>query len=403
MGHFTRCDGWRKVKLSLQEACVILVFVKTFLLFLLALAGIEACCISAPVTTHRVEPRGIQFIPIDSFRSFTKERGTNAGELVLTSRQIRTRIRWDELIASWNMEATNDAPLRIDVRAFHDDHVTKWFTMGLWSADAVKHPRESVRGQKDSDGDVDTDTLVLTRPADRVQVRLTVAGGSEGKIPIKFLGLSLLDTRAQPGLLSPNQAAWGRVIDVPQRSQMNYENGNVICSPTTVSMMLAHWSRELGQPSLDHDVPDVVKGVYDPQWRGTGNWVFNTAYAGSLPGMRACTARLSDVAELEDWIEQGMPVGLSVCYNLLRGKGERGNGHLIVCVGFTENGDVIVNDPGTSRNVRKVFPRANLINAWAYSKNTVYLIYPENAVVPPDRFGHWPSWTAHGRVSFRRR
>ena len=63
----------------------------------------------------------------------------------------------------------------------------------------------------------------------------------------------------------------------------------------------------------------------------------------------------------------------------------------MVCVGFTETGDVVINDPGTRQNVRKTFPRANLVNAWAYSHNTVYLLYPETAAVPPDRFGHWYS------------
>jgi len=180
---------------------------------------------------------------------------------------------------------------------------------------------------------------------------------------------------------------------------MAYENGGVLCSPTTVSMLLAHWSKELNQPGLDHDVPEVVKGVYDPKWTGTGNWVFNTAYAGSLRGMRAYTARLSDVAELEDWIAQGLPVALSLCYNRLRGKSRTPSGHLVVCVGFTENGDAVINDPGTSKNVRKVFPRANLIEAWQYSKNAAYFIYPESASVPTDRFGHWDSWTAKKRIT----
>jgi hypothetical protein len=245
---------------------------------------------------------------------------------------------------------------------------------------------------------VDTDTLTLQQSAECFQLRLTLDGDAKEKPRLKFLSVSLLDSKAVRAPLPPNRKAWGKTIDVPERSQMAYENGSVLCSPTTVSMLLAHWSNELNQPDLDHDVPDVVKGVYDPKWTGTGNWVFNTAYAGSFRGMRAYTARLSDVAELEDWIAQGLPVGLSLCYNRLRGKSRAPSGHLIVCVGFTENGDAVINDPGTSKNVRKVFPRANLIDAWAYSKNAAYFIYPESASVPMDRFGHWDSWTAKKRI-----
>jgi len=334
-----------------------------------------------------VDARGIQFVPFNSLSKFMKSASAQADETVLASPEIATRIQWDELIASWNADLTADAALKIEVRARYPERTTKWFTLALWSGDPARHPRESVRQQLDDDGDVATDTLVLQRPAQRVQVRLTLAG----KARIKFLSLSVLDTRAKPEPLPPNRAAWGKTVEVPERSQMAYENGGAICSPTTVSMLLSYWSGKLKRPDLDRDVPEVVTGVFDPKWEGTGNWVFNTAYAGSLRGMRAYTARLSDVAELEDLVAQGIPVGLSVCYNRLRGLSRVPSGHLVVCVGFTETGDPVINDPGTSKNVRKVFPRRNLIDAWAYSKNAVYLIYPERTPLRKDRFGHWDS------------
>lgn len=347
------------------------------------------------------DARGVQFIAFKSFSNFKKSKGEGPGEAVLTSPQVRVRIRWDELIASWNAEMPASAYLKIEARAIYPDHVTKWYTMGLWSGDPARHPRESVRRQKDADGNVDTDTLILNQSADQLQLRLTLGGDQKQQPKLKFLSVSLLDSKADRSPLSPNRKAWGKTIDVPERSQIAYENGGVLCSPTTVSMLLAHWSQELKQPGLDQDVPEVVKGVFDPKWEGTGNWVFNTAYAGSFRGMRGYTARLSDVAELEDWIAQGIPVGLSLCYNRLRGKSREPSGHLVVCVGFTESGDAVINDPGTRKNVRKVFPRANLIDAWAYSKNAAYLIYPENAQVPRDRFGHWDSWTAKRRISLK--
>src|SRR5205085_7073433 len=168
--------------------------------------------------------------------------------------------------------------------------------------------------------------------------------------------LCLTDSKAPPRPLPPNRWAWGRLIDVPERSQMAYPNGNELCSPTTVSMLMTYWSRICKRPELDHDVPDIVKAVYDPNWRGTGNWPFNMAYAGSYRGMRAYVTRMSDVSELEDWIANGIPIGLSLCYNKLRGRDARPSGHLVVCVGFTDEGDVIINDPGTTLNVRKRFP-----------------------------------------------
>jgi Peptidase_C39 like family len=337
------------------------------------------------------DSRGIQFIPFKSFGSFTRLRGSNAAAGILTSPAIPTRICCDQLIVSWNAELPSGTRLQVDARAFYPDHATKWFHLGLWSADPSKHPRTSVKGQQDSDGDVDTDTLVLKQGAALFQVRVTLLGEGRKKPKLKFLSLSLLDSQAVPAALPPKRAAWGKLIDVPERSQMAYENGDKICSPTTISMLLAHWSQQLGRPGLDCDVPEVVTGVNDPAWGGTGNWVFNTAYAGSFRRLRAYTTRLSDVSELEALIERGIPVGLSLCYNRLRGKSREPSGHLVVCVGFTKNGDPIINDPGTSKQVRKTFPRANLVDAWAYSKNAVYLVYPVNTRLPEDRFGHWES------------
>ena len=334
--------------------------------------------------------RGGQFLAFTNFATFGRAPGALPGETVLTSPEITARIGWDELIASWNLEGRRGGYLKVEVRAIYPDRATQYYTMGLDSSDPDRHPRQSVAGQKDADGDVSTDTLILRSPAPRVQVRLTLGGAEAGGPGLKFFSLCLTDTHASSPALPANHAAWGRALAVPERSQMVYSNGNVLCSPTTVSMIMSYWAAALKRPEIDHDVPYLVKEIYDPVWRGTGNWALNMAYAGSYPGLRACVSRFSDPAELEDWIAAGLPVGLSVCFNRLAGKeGGPTNGHLVVCAGFTPEGDVVLNDPGRLRNVRRTVARRTLINAWSASKNTVYLIYPQDAKLPEDRFGHW--------------
>lgn len=347
----------------------------------------------------QLDARGAQFIGFHRFGSFEKTRGVKIGELVLTSPVIEAQIPFNELITSWNADAPDGTFLKVEARAIYLEGATKFYTMGLWSSNPARFPRQSVSEQKDSDGDVSTDTLILRRPAQRLQIRLTLGGDDLARPKLKFLGMCLSDTNASPPALAANRAAWGTILPVPERSQMAYPNGKVLCSPTTVSMLLAYWSQRLHRPDLDHNVPEVADGVYDSQWQGTGNWSFNMAYAGSMRPLRAYVTRMSDLSELEGWIAQGIPVGLSVCYDRLRGKGPGPNGHLVVCVGFTPDGDPIINDPGTSKNVRKIFPRRNLVYAWAYSHQTAYLVYPEDSEIPKDRFGHWDSWTAHQRIT----
>lgn len=153
-------------------------------------------------------------------------------------------------------------------------------------------------------------------------------------------------------------------------------------------MILAKWAAKLSRPELDYEVPVAAQKVNDPNWPGTGNWPFNTAFAGSHAGIRAYVTRFSDITEVEKWVTVGVPVALSVRNGWLKGRSESGNGHLVVCIGFDERGDVIFNDPGRSE-VRQTYKRDNVIKAWAASGNTVYLIYPEKHLVPNDRFGHW--------------
>lgn len=364
---------------------------------LLAATPFIAATPAHPASTG-FDARGGQFIGLTNLRDFKVASGTTPSEKIYTSREFATRIPWNELIASWNADMPKDSYLRVEARAVYPEHTTKYFVMSLWSSDPAKYPREYVKHQKNADGDVDTDTLVLKRTAERFQIRLTMGGDARQLPKIRFLGFHLLDNTAKPSPLPPNRAAWGKTLPVPERSQMAYEGGEVWCSPATLSMLLTFWSERLKRPDLARDVPEIVKGVYDKQWGGTGNWVLNTAYAGSFRGLRAYVTRMSDVAELEDWVAHGMPVGLSLCYNRLRGKSRQASGHLVVCVGFTKDGDPIINDPGTRQNVRKVFPRANLVDAWQYSKNAAYIILPENAKPPKDRFVHWDSKTSLQRA-----
>jgi hypothetical protein len=357
------------------------------ILMVSSLAGVVPLFGAQTVTDFR----GNEFVAIHQLENFSRTEDEKSEETVLLSPEVRTRITWRELVVSWNADMPEKAGLRVEARPISNGGTTKFYQLGHWSVDPSEFPRESVPGQVDADAQVATDTLILNRASDRVQFRLTLRGPNRSRVRLKFLGICVTDPDAALEPLPPEKRAWGKVLAVPEKTQMIYPNGNVLCSPTTLSMLLDFWSIQLGRPELKKDVPEVEKAIYDAKWHGTGNWVFNTAYAGSLSGIRGYVTRFSDVAELEAWVSKGLPVGLSLCYNRLRGKGREPSGHLVVCVGFTETGDVILNDPGTRYNVRKTFPRKNLIDAWAYSKNAVYLVYPEDTDLPEDRFGHWDS------------
>jgi hypothetical protein len=333
------------------------------------------------------------FIGVTDFSHFTRSR-TDDGRMILLSPVIRPPMTWDQLVVSWNADAPAGTFLKIEAAANSPAFATKFYWLGDWSPDNHAFPRASVGGQKDAAGDVKVDTLVLNHPADAVQIRLTL-GGTNAMLPsLKFLGLSFCNSQIAPSVPPPNRAAWGKIISVVERSQQSYPGGNGWCSPTSLSMVLARWGGEFNRADWNLDAPEVAAGVFDHNFKkATGNWSFNTAFAGGLRGMRAYVTRFDDISELEDWIAAGIPVIISARYDLLQdGRAEDLNGHLTVCRGFTETGDLIINDPWTDlkvESVRHIYKRENVRRAWATSHNTVYLVYPENVKPPFDRFGHW--------------
>jgi uncharacterized protein YvpB len=378
------------------EAGVREVFLPFILLFALSVLVYEFPSACAPGDRREgAGARGRYFLGVTDLSGWMQERDEGADAVRLLSPPFSAPIAWNELVISWNTAASSDMGLKVEARALYPEHATRWYTLGMWTLDSRKGLRESVNGQRDADGEVLTDTLVLKRPAERVQVRLTLSGaGPKERTMIKFLALSFADTRAKLTPLEPDRSAWGRVIEVPERAQGDYPDPSEICSPTSTSMTLSYWAKRLNRPELDRDVPEVKQGVHDPKWPGWGNWPFNTAYAGAFPGMRAYVARLSDISELEAWIAAGIPVIVSVSHALWHGAAKANEGgHIVVVTGFTDKGDPIINDPAFSprkgHRVRRVYPRENLRIGWSRSHNTVYLIYPENASIPTSRYGHW--------------
>jgi hypothetical protein len=336
-----------------------------------------------------------RFIGIRTFTGFAVGLSSNANETVLLSPVFKAPLAWNELVVSWNATAPAGSSLKVEAMGLFPDHSTKFYTLGVWPRGSGQYPGGSVRGQIDADGRVNADTLVMDRPGADLQLRLTLAAPSEALRPqLKFLGLSLLDNRVILPAVPPNRSVWGKIIPTAERSQHSYPHEEGWCSPASLSMVLTRWGKELRRPELIVDVPEVAAGVYDPGLAGTGNWSFNAAYAGSFPGMRAYVTRFSDLSEIEDWIADGIPVIISAPWHLLApGRTDTGNGHLVVCIGFTKNGNVVINDPAAnpqkSQKTRQIYLRQNVIKAWKASHNAVYLVYPETAQIPSDRFGHW--------------
>ena len=308
-----------------------------------------------------------------------------------TSPEITTAFNYKEAIASWNASTPAGSWVEIQFRAQYGTQWSKWYVLGIWAADDSTISRHSVQSQGDSDGFVAVDTFVSSgkkQTTNKFQLKLRLFSAEGTAIPSVQNASVAYSTSAPKSadVSAGNPARWNKVINVPECSQMVYpDGGEVWCSPTSTSMVLAHLDGYTG--ACEPRVRAAVEGVYDWIYDGHGNWPFNTAYAASQ-GYEGYVARFTSLERAEEYIAAGVPVIMSIAW----GKGdltgadiESTNGHLLVLVGFDANGDPVVNDPASpdDPSVQKTYLRSEFEPLWLEaSGGTVYLIYPQGAMVP---------------------
>src|SRR5215212_8200316 len=194
----------------------------------------------------------------------------------LTSR-VYDSAHKDTFIPSWNARTTSGTWLRMEMRVRSGGNWTRWWDMGVWAKGTATIKRHSVEGQRDGDWRILKDTL-------QNQYRLTLLSKRTERTPgVRAIYVTASDSyRNGEALVGVNESLWGKDLSVPARSQMIYLNGGEVwCSPTSLSMVMAYWANKTGMRSLDQGVPTVARGTYDYVYRGNGNWPFNTAYAAS--------------------------------------------------------------------------------------------------------------------------
>ena len=322
-----------------------------------------------------------------------------------------------ELVASWSARTPGDSWLEVQVRGRAADGTTSsWDVLGRWTSGDAFTRRTSVPAQGDDLADVSVDTWRAAQPAGLVswQLRVSLMRASGATTPSPSLDTvgamaSRLPSVSSVATSTPGPAR-GIELAVPRYSQMVHEGhyprygggGEAWCSPTSTSMVLGYYRALppaaayawVGSNHVDPWVDHAARMTYDADYRGTGNWPFNTAYAAPLAG-HAFVTRLRSLREAERFIVAGIPIVASVSF----GPGELSgapisatNGHLLVIRGFTATGDVIVNDPAaqTRAGVRRVYDRSQFENAWLpRSGGLTYVIRDDAHPLPGGTASNW--------------
>jgi hypothetical protein len=339
-----------------------------------------------------------------------------------TSPEVTPGFDLTELVASWNADTPPGTWIQVSVSGTADDGTrSKEYILGRWAEETESIHRTSVPAQGDELATVAIDTLVTRTDRSLSTWRLSVSfyreqGLADDVVPSMSLVSAMasrLPEKVKRLPASPSGGAEGLVLDVPAYSQELHlgeypeynGGGEAWCSPTSTSMVMAYWAQQTGNdqyvpdpseyawvdPSYDDPwVDHAAANTFDWNYDGTGNWPFNTAYAARYH-LESFVTRLRSLTEAEQFIKAGIPLVVSVSFkeSELDGAGYGTNGHLMVIVGFTADGDVVVNDPASglipsNDEVRRTYDREQFENVWVpHSGGIVYVIRPADVPLPP--------------------
>jgi hypothetical protein len=327
------------------------------------------------------------------------------------------------IVASWAAQTPGTSWVGVGVRGrlSDDEPWSRWFVMTRWAAtDDEIHPT-TVPGQSADGASVDADELKIEPESAwtcfQVRAILFRLVGTEDRPRLTRLGVMTSAVQRGreadlPPTSKPTQSE-SVELEVPTYSQQLHRDhyprydggGQSWCSPTSVAMVLSYFDA-LPPPhdyawvepqSADRFVPYLARSTYDHAYGGAGNWAFNTAFAATRD-LEAFVTRLRSLAEAEEFIGAGIPLVMSLAFDEgeLDGAGYDSKGHLMVIVGFTDTGDVVVNDPASHREesndaVRTVYRRDQVEMLWLRSSGgVVYVIRPRYLPLPPSPVE--PNW-----------
>jgi hypothetical protein len=273
-----------------------------------------------------------------------------------------------EALVSWNLDLEPGAAARIEARAGRWDdplQATPWLFVGYAGAAPAAEGL-----QNGGFAQVDVDVLRSRVPLGWIEVRVSNTG--RAPLRIERIDLTLRDRHrrsALAALASSKRAVCA--LAVPARSQRYHTGalGSRLCSPTSVSMVLAYHGIELPTLTLAASSHDALHDLY-------GNWPRNVQ-AAREHGVEGYLTAIAHWSEAESLLARGIPLVISIAADEgeLRGAPyARTGGHLLVLRGVDARGDLLTIDPASSTQPERTYRRGDLTRCWLGRGGTCYVL-----------------------------
>jgi hypothetical protein len=282
--------------------------------------------------------------------------------------EVLAEAEFIEALVSWNVSVPEAAGLVVElsVRRAEGSSWSPWLLVGDWG----QVDRSVSRTTAFDGGRIDIDFFTGDINFNAIRLRFTSEG--QGDLLVHRYDLCLTGANELEYVaIIPGSAATS--LDVPKRSQQisDRELAARICSPTSVAMVMAY--RGVSRPTVE-----VAKRLFDEPHDIYGNWTraIQGAFSFGVPGY---LRRFSSLESAEAVVASGQPLIVSIRVpdsGLTGAPYVATTGHLVVIVGFDDDGDVIVNDPAAPDpdSVRLTYKRDEIDRAWLGKGGVAYML-----------------------------
>lgn len=275
--------------------------------------------------------------------------------------------KFEQLVLTYNSNKFNKGSILLSVSVGDGNLFSDYYFM----ATRLNDSNRSTRNQNDDFASVSIDTL-NNKDINNNFIKFRIVIREDD--PIELKNVSVTTKKANKEFIYNENSLIEKVIDVPPLSQLDVPGiGNVICSPTSVSMVLNYYNKDVTHVDTAKEVLDVTYNIY-------GNWTFNASYAGTFDNLNARVEYIHNFDDVVNYIKNDVPVVFSITTTKLEDLTNSimafPSGHLIVLIGFKQIDGIwhgVFNDPAEYSNekVLRYYSMDEMLKVW---KHYTYII-----------------------------
>lgn len=268
-------------------------------------------------------------------------------------------------LPSWNGTAPENesAGFKVEMRFFVNNQWSDWLMVGYWD----NYIWGSYGKTDFSYGRVDIDYVKLFSYCTTFQYKVTLKKSNLNYATPKIRRLCFAVSDSETpvnidAIVDDNPEEYYVSTDFVYQYGVDDEIGGSICSPTSVSMILKSFDKDI-------DPYNFAQRTYDSYFGIFGVWPRVVTHASEY-GLKGAVTRYRTWSQTLDVLKNGGRIAMSVGQPLYAG-------HLIMLAGFNAEGQPIVHDPAKSTGEAYIFNKRDISESWFNKGGISYTFYTD--------------------------